>query len=133
MPNKQIITGQKISPELKARANELRQRMTPAEKMLWERIKANRLEGYHFRRQQIIDGYIVDFYCHAVGLVIEVDGGIHQKQQADDRLRDEHLHYLGLTILRFLNTEVEHEMDMVLSKILEVCQAVNSHRSNKPF
>jgi len=123
MPNKHIITGQHVSPELKARAEELRQRLTPAEKMLWERIRADRLEGYHFRRQQIIDGYIVDFYCHAAGLVIEVDGGIHQTQQADDQMRDAHLRGLGLTILRFLNIEVEKELDKVLSKIIEVCQA----------
>ena len=125
MPNKHIITGQHVSLELKARAEELRQRLTPAEKMLWERIRADRLEGYHFRRQQIIDGYIVDFYCHAAGLVIEVDGGIHQTQQADDQMREEHLRDLGLTILRFLNTEVEQEMEVVLSTILGVCQAEN--------
>lgn len=97
--------------------------MTPAEKTLWERLRANRLEGFHFCRQQIINGYIVDFYCHRVGLVIEVDGPIHQKQQADDQTRDEHLRGLGLTILRFLNTGVEKEIDKVLTIILEVCQA----------
>lgn len=122
MSHKHIITGQRISPELKARAQELRRNMTPAEAKLWERLRANRLEGYHFRRQQIIDGYIVDFYCHAVGLVVEVDGAVHFDQQDYDRRRDDHLRALGLTVLRFFNTEVNKEMDTVLSVILETCQ-----------
>lgn len=122
MSHKHIITGQRISPELKARAQELRRNMTPAEAKLWERLRANRLEGYHFRRQQIIDGYIVDFYCHAVGLVVEVDGAVHFDQQDYDRRRDDHLRALGLTVLRFFNTEVNKEMDTVLSVIWETCQ-----------
>jgi very-short-patch-repair endonuclease len=77
MQSNKIITGQQVSPELKARAKELRQEMTPAESKLWQRLRAGRLEGFHFRRQQIIGGYIADFYCHAAGLVVEVDGIIY--------------------------------------------------------
>lgn len=61
MPGKDIITGQRIPPRLRERAKELRKRMTPAEKKLWHRLRAGRLEGFHFRRQQIISPYIVDF------------------------------------------------------------------------
>ena len=50
--------------------------MTPEEKILWGCLRGNKLNGLHFRRQQVIAGYIVDFYCHSVRLVIEIDGKI---------------------------------------------------------
>ena len=59
-----IVTDQRVSPELYTRAKKLRQNMTPTELMLWQHLRARRLQGYHFRRQQIIDRFIVDFYCH---------------------------------------------------------------------
>lgn len=62
----------------------IRKMMTPADSKLWQRLRANRLEGLHFRRQQIIDSYFVDFYCHAVSLVVGVDGGIHMEQEVYD-------------------------------------------------
>ncbi len=57
-----------------ARARELRREMTPAEKVLWQELRGNKL-GLHFRRQQIIAGFIADFYCYAASLIIEVDAG----------------------------------------------------------
>ena len=131
MPNKSIITGQHISPVLKARAQELRRAMTPAESKLWEELRANRLNGFHFRRQQIIGSFIVDFYCHAVGLVVEVDGGIHLAQQADDRLRDAYLQDLGLTVLRFNNEVVEHQLNHVLATIHAACLLGESQSADK--
>ncbi len=53
--------------------------MTHAETILWNEIRANKL-GVHFRRHQVIAGFIVDFYCHAANLVIEVDGEIHENK-----------------------------------------------------
>jgi very-short-patch-repair endonuclease len=76
MPIKNIIPGQTVTKEKLQRAKELRRDMTPAEKILWQELRANKL-GVHFRRQQVIAGFIVDFYCHKAGLVIEVDGDIH--------------------------------------------------------
>ncbi len=99
MGKKNIITGQKITQEKLKRAREFRQEMTPAELCLWNRVRANRLGGWHFRRQQIIDGFIVDFYCHKAALVIEVDGPIHWKQKSEDAERDKVLSARGLLIL----------------------------------
>ncbi len=65
MPVKNIVTNQKVTAQKLKRAKELRREMTPAEKILWEKIRANKL-GVHFRRQQVIQGFIVDFYCHPV-------------------------------------------------------------------
>ena len=72
-----IVIGQKVNSDKVQRAKELRRQMTPEENILWQYLRANRLHGLHFRRQQIIDGFIADFYCHASRLVIEVDGKIH--------------------------------------------------------
>ena len=72
MPVKNIIPGQKVTKEKLERAKELRREMTPAEKILWHELRANKL-GVHFRRQQVIQGFIVDFYCHKAQLVVEVD------------------------------------------------------------
>jgi very-short-patch-repair endonuclease len=80
MPVKNIIPGQWVTKEKLQRARELRREMTPAEKLLWHELRANKL-GVHFRRQKIIAGFIVDFYCHKAALVIEVDGAIHDLQQ----------------------------------------------------
>ena len=123
MDSKNIITGQQISTVLKDRAKQLRREMTRAEQLLWQRLKANRLGGFHFRRQQIIDGYIADFYCHAAGLVVEVDGGIHLEQETYDRVRDRRMTELGLKVLRFSNSAVQNEMENVLEQILLACQS----------
>ncbi|HQN45070.1 MAG TPA: DUF559 domain-containing protein [Anaerolineaceae bacterium] len=123
MPIKQIITQQPIEPIKAERARQLRQAMTPAERILWHRLRGGRLEGYHFRRQQVIDRFIVDFYCHAAALVVEVDGGVHLEQIEYDQAREEYLKARGLRVLRFTNLEVTHQLDTVLGVILEACRA----------
>ena len=116
MPLKNIITGQRVSKEKLQRAKELRREMTPAEKILWNELRSNKL-GVHFRRQQVIVGFIVDFYCHQAGLVIEVDGDIHDLQQAEDKRREKALSETGLRIVRFRNDEVEKDLTAVITRI----------------
>ena len=118
---KNIVIGQKITSEKKQRAKELRSEMTPAEKILWQRLRRNQLNGLHFRRQQVIDGFIVDFYCHAASLIIEIDGGIHETQKEQDAERDSHLSSRGFKILRFTNDEVSNNLPIVLEKISKTC------------
>ena len=117
MPRKNIVIGQKVQSEKVAQAQELRDNMTPAERYLWQHLRANRLDGWHFRRQQIIDGFIVDFYCHQADLVIEVDGPIHELQEAADAEREAVLTRSGLVVLRFTNREVMGNVHLVLRKI----------------
>jgi len=119
MPLKNIITEQKVTKEKLQRARELRRDMTPAEKILWEELRANKL-GVHFRRQQVIAGFIVDFYCHKSALVVEVDGDIHDLQQDEDERREKVLSELGLRIVRFQNNEVMKELSRVMGKIREL-------------
>ena len=118
MPIKNIIPGQRVTKEKLQRAKELRRDMTPAEKILWEELRANKL-GVHFRRQQVIQGFIVDFYCHKAGLVIEVDGDIHDLQKEEDERREKVLSELGLRVVRFGNDEVVKNLSAVVGKIKE--------------
>ncbi len=96
--------------------------MTPAEKILWQKLRANKM-GVHFRRQQVIAGFIVDFYCHKAALVVEVDGDIHDLQQAEDSRREKVLSEMGLRIVRFRNEEVMKGLSAVVGKIRELLQA----------
>lgn len=118
MPVKNIIPGQHVTKEKLQRSRELRREMTPAEKILWQELRANKL-GVHFRRQQIIQGFIVDFYCHRAGLVIEVDGDVHDLQKEEDERREKVLSEMGLRIVRFGNDEVGRELSAVVGKIRE--------------
>ena len=95
--------------------------MTPAESRLWARLRASRLEGFHFRRLQIIEPYIVDFYCHRAALVVEVDGTVHLGKEDYDGERDQKLHELGLHVLHFTNEAVIQNLNEVLNTILQTC------------
>lgn len=121
MPVRNIVRGQKVSAEVLARAKELRREMTPAEKILWKHVKANKLNGLHFRRQQIIHGCFADFYCHQHELIVEVDGRIHELQKEYDDEREKYLSALGLRIIRFTNEEITGNLTSVLQKIVDVC------------
>ena len=123
MPAQNIVIGQKVSSVKVQRAKDLRREMTDAERILWQRLRANRLNGLHFRRQQVIDGFIVDFYCHAAGVVVEVDGSVHQRQAEYDAERDKVLSGRGLRLMRFRNDEVMQNLDGVLEHIAEACSA----------
>ena len=121
MPVNNIVICQKVSGELRDRVKELRRNMTPTEKILWQKLRHNRLNGFQFRRQQIIDGYIVDFYCHAKALVVEVDGDIHDQQVEYDNERDAHLISRGFRVLRFTNEAINQNLTTVLQKISNAC------------
>jgi len=116
MPVKNIIPGQQVTKEKLQRAKELRRDMTHAEKILWEELRANKL-GAHFRRQQVISGFIVDFYCHKSALVVEVDGDIHNFQKEEDTNREKALSELGLRVVRFRNDEILKNLSKVIEKI----------------
>jgi very-short-patch-repair endonuclease len=103
------------------RARELRRTMTPEERLLWRALRPLRAQGYPFRRQQIIAGFIVDFYCHRARLVVEVDGGIHHQQAVYDAERDHVLRAHELRVLRVANNEVRQHLDMVLERIMTAC------------
>lgn len=122
MPVKHIVAGQQVDAAKADLAKELRRRMTREERILWQRLRTNQLEGFHFRRQQVIDGYIVDFYCHTAALVVEVDGAVHQEQWEYDAQRDQVLTARGLRVLRIGNSEVRDNLVSVLARIAAACR-----------
>lgn len=94
--------------------------MTFAELLLWQELRSWRMAGRKFRRQHSIENFIVDFYCAAHKLVIEVDGAIHDAPEAiaNDELRDEKLRNWGYTVLRFKNDEVLENITAIKDKII---------------
>jgi len=107
------------TPGALVRAKRLREESTPAEEILWERLRDRQFLGLKFRRQVPIGPYVADFYCHERKLVLELDGGIHEEepQRAHDENRDSNLAALGFKILRFTNTELLQDLDSILEKV----------------
>lgn len=101
---------------LKLLARELRKNMTPSEQLVWEKIRRKSL-GVEFHRQVPILNYIVDFYCHEIGLVIEIDGSIHDNNFLEDAERQGKMEKYGLRFLRFSNNEVLSNMMVVMNTI----------------
>lgn len=109
------------------RAEELRNRMTPAEELLWRHLHINEWK-LKFRRQHPVSNYVVDFYCHTLKLVIELDGGIHDVEEVKrmDAEREENLKALGLTLVRFKNEEVFQNKKTVLETISKIIGGLKS-------
>ncbi len=98
-------------------AKMLRNRMTDAEKKLWEKLKGKQIYGQRFRRQHPIDIFIVDFYCHKARLVIEIDGDIHKEQLEYDDGREAEIEAYNIKIIRFSNYEVNYDIENVVRKL----------------
>ncbi len=109
-----IVIGQQVAPEKQILAERMRRAMTPTETAFWQKLRRNQL-GVNFRRQQVIDGFIVDFYCHCKALVVEVDGAVHDPDY--DAERDRILAERGLTTLRFTNEQVRDNIGLVLYQV----------------
>lgn len=114
--------------ELVKNARELRRNMTRAEIILWSRIRSKNIDGYKFRRQQPILNYVVDFYCHELKLIIEVDGEIHSlsDKSESDMKRDKNLKINGYSIMRLSNFEIETDIDSSINKIKSFITAILS-------
>lgn len=117
-------SGTREWSRLKLRARLFRKESTHAERVLWGHLRARRLKGYKFRRQQAIDRFIADFYCFQAKLIVEIDGPIHNKQKDRDAARQERLELLGYTVIRFSNQQVLENLDLVLSKIGETIESL---------
>jgi very-short-patch-repair endonuclease len=105
------------SKNLLALARTLRSQSSDAENVLWRHLRARRLMGYKFRRQTVIEPYIVDFVCLEARLIIEADGGQHSDQEAYDARRTAWLEGMGYRVMRFWNPEVLGELQSVLEQI----------------
>ena len=98
----------------------LRAESPEPEKLLWERLRQKRLAGFKFRRQYGIGRYIVDFYCPARRLAVELDGAQHAELEAKeyDKARTAYINSFNIGVLRFWNTDVMNDIDTVCDEIL---------------
>jgi very-short-patch-repair endonuclease len=119
------------SPEIHKRARELRKIMTPAEKILWKKLRNKSLENYKFRRQHAPYKFIADFYCHELKLVIELDGEIHNsvENKEYDIGRTYELNEFGIKVLRIQNELVLSHCNKAMLQILEF---INSNHLTPP-
>ena len=116
---------QPYNKNLKQPSRDLRNNMTDAEQLLWQRLRRKQILGLQFYRQKPILNFIVDFYCPSANLVIECDGGQHYTIDglAADRIRAEALAQLELNVLRFANGQILTEMDGVIELIFQTTQS----------
>ena len=113
----------KLDPQLLDFAKTMRHNSTDAEHLMWQLLRAKRFMNLKFRRQHVIKPYIVDFYCHEIGLVIELDGSQHGMDDAIeyDAERTNFLEALGLTVVRYWNHDVLGRSEVVLEDLWQVC------------
>jgi very-short-patch-repair endonuclease len=109
----------RTSANVQQAAKDLRKKMTPAEKLFWERVRNRRLNGMKFRRQHPLEGYIADFYCLSERFVIEVDGDIHKYQIDQDAERTQALEAHGYRVVRFRNQDIENDLEGVIQTIVD--------------
>jgi very-short-patch-repair endonuclease len=113
-------------PEIKNIAGRLRKKPTESERILWEHLRKRQLGGYRFLRQHPlyydhIDNdhffFIPDFYSPELKLIIELDGGIHNRQKEQDEIRDKILENCGFRTIRIANEELS-DIDIIKEKVL---------------
>lgn len=110
---------ERYNSKLKGLSRTLRTNLTDSEQVLWQHIRRKQIQGVQFYRQKPLLAFIVDFYCPAAKLVIELDGSQHydEEHRNKDQARDDTLAELGLQVLRFDNRQVLLETDAVLAVI----------------
>jgi len=121
-----IVVNQFVAPEKLRFAKQMRTEMTHCEAILWERLRRKGL-GVNFRRQQVIYGFIADFYCHSEALVIEVDGVTHDTEY--DQERDRIFSERGIRVLRVTNEQVNTRIGFVVSLIKENLKNRNTDKT----
>ena len=110
------------TPEIEQAARRLRGQLTPAEAKLWNALRRRQLAGLKFRCQHPVGQFILDFYCPAKKLAVEVDGDIHNQQLEYDAARTAHLEQFGYRVIRFSNTEVLNDLQVVLDRIQKAAE-----------
>ncbi|HNA65430.1 MAG TPA: DUF559 domain-containing protein, partial [Saprospiraceae bacterium] len=134
--NKKVIQMRHHEAIYFARA--LRKTMTPSEKIFWEKVRKRRLLGLRFLRQYKIEHsnvmnvrnfFFVDFYCHELRLIVEIDGSIHKKQKEYDLARESILREMKYKVYRIKNEEASS--DLAISKFINYCEQLKKISSNK--
>lgn len=116
-----------IKSRMRDRRRLLRKNATDSEIIVWNYLRSLRIQGYIFRRQHSIGWYIVDLYCTAHRLVIEIDGEIHSsKEQIEyDKIRDEYMRSMKITVVRYKNEQILLNFNFVAQNILKLLKQTN--------
>jgi very-short-patch-repair endonuclease len=132
-PRHRIGQGWSTKPalwaKLKGLVREARHEPTPAENLLWQKLRRRAL-GVQFRRQHPLSIFYVDFYCPKFGLVVELDGPIHGTQAERDAVRTEMLETLGYTVIRFTNLELFRNPSAVVAQITDAVNSVSPRHAS---
>jgi very-short-patch-repair endonuclease len=120
-----ICGYQRVSKGKLKDARKLRKKMTPAEALLWEWLRDRRCGGFKFRRQQIIKGFVADFYCEQAQTAIELDGNVHDSDDVKiyDARRDDVFASYGIKTVRFKNEQIENGIKSIVGTIAELCKS----------
>jgi very-short-patch-repair endonuclease len=113
---------------MKERRRQLRHNLTPEERLLWSRLRHKRILGIRFWRQYSVGRYVLDFYAPAIRLAIELDGMHHMEHstQEYDNQRNEYITSADITVIRFQNKEILHNMNHVIVQITRVAATILS-------
>ena len=114
--------------DMLVRARSMRRELTPAERLLWARLRGGRIAGFKFRRQMWLCGYIADFACAEAKLVVESDGGQHGEAEEYDARRSRAFADEGFRTLRFWNSDIFENLDGV---VLTINEALSSHPAGR--
>lgn len=99
------------------KARKLRKKSTPGERAIWDALRRKQVLGFEFRRQRPVDSFILDFYCKECMLAIEIDGSSHYYKQEYDTIRQKRLESMGITFLRFSETDAKNHTESVVLEI----------------
>ncbi len=98
----------------------LRNESTPQERKVWDALRDRRFMKLKFRRQHVVEGFVVDFFCNQLKLAIEIDGAVHSLQQDYDELRQQLIESEGIRFIRVTNDEIDNDMKILTDKIREL-------------
>ena len=116
--NHRITIHHALHQQMVICARKFRKSPTSSEQVLWQALRGRQLKGLKFRRQQPIGPFIVDFFCPAHNLIVEVDGRIHQHQREHDAERQYLLEQCGYKVIRFSAEAVEKQLPQVLQWLM---------------
>jgi very-short-patch-repair endonuclease len=112
-------------------ARNLRKEATDEEKKVWGVLRNRKLLNLKFRRQYVIEGFVVDFYCYELNLAIEIDGKVHDKQKDYDMLRQRLIEEKGVSFIRITNEEINKNIEFLFAKIKEAKTPLSRHIESK--
>ena len=119
---------QRAAPEKVTYARRMRSQPTPSENRFWQRLRRRRCLGQRFRRQAVILGWIADFWCPALRLVVEIDGRYHATRQVEDARRDEVMSGADISVLRISSHVVMNDTEVALDEVRRMIRILQDKR-----